>query len=319
MSSNNTMPTKKKNPKKTQANEEQVENDPLEYPNEDESESSQNNENLEFLSNDQVLWFRNIIRAQGKDILKEMFQEKCKKLNEENEALKQWVKSETEGLLKILTNLKEDNREKQHRIEKLEYENRQKDKTIRELNTKCDELEQRRYDKDVQVVGLPESNNDEEDLKKILKLSKDKMGIKLKGADIEGYHRLGKKAQKKTRDVIITFKERKTREAFYEQRKKVSQSTVISQNTYINDHLTDFYRARQLVKHKKLYMTWTQKGNVLVRKEEDGKITQVNCYSDLTPLIEDPGDVFNEYNSSEVSSTNQGDMLSHISDYDYDY
>ncbi len=207
MSSNNTMPTKKKNPKKTQANEEQVENDPLEYPNEDESESSQNNENLEFLSNDQVLWFRNIIRAQGKDILKEMFQEKCKKLNEENEALKQWVKSETEGLLKILTNLKEDNREKQHRIEKLEYENRQKDKTIRELNTKCDELEQRRYDKDVQVVGLPESNNDEEDLKKILKLSKDKMGIKLKGADIEGYHRLGKKAQKKTRDVIITFKE----------------------------------------------------------------------------------------------------------------
>ncbi len=209
-------------------------------------------------------------------------------------------------------------------IERLEYENRQKDKTIRELNTKYDELEQRRYDKDVQVVGLPESNSDEEDLKKILKLSKDKMGIKLKGADIEGYHRLGKKTQKKTRDVIITFKERKTREAFYEQRKKTSQSTVISQNTYINDHLTDFrkglfYRARQLVKHKKLYMTLTQKGNVLVRKVDDGKITQVNCYSDLKSLIEDPGDLFNEYDSSEVSSTNQGDMLSHISDYDYDY
>ncbi len=174
------------------------------------------------------------------------------------------------------------------------------------------------------MVGLPESINDEADLKKILKLSKDKMGIKLKGADIEGFHRLGKKTQKKTRDVIITFKERKTREAFYEQRKKASQSAVISQNTYINDHLTDFrkglfYRARQLVKHKKLFMTWTQKGNVLVRKVEDGKITQVNCYSDLKALIEDPGDLFNEYNSSEVSSTNQGDMLSHISDYDYDY
>ena len=102
------------------------------------------------------------------------------------------------------------------------------------------------------------------------------------------------------------------------------QSKVVSQNTYINDHLTDFrkglfYRARQLVKHKKLYMTWTQKGNVLVRREEDGKITQVNCYSDLKSLIDDPGNLFKEYDSSEISSTNLGDMLSHISDYDFDY
>ena len=78
-------------------------------------------------------------------------------MNEENELLKQWVKSETDGMLKMLTDLKEDNREKQPRKERLEYENRQKDKITRELNTKY-ELEQRRYDKDVQLVGLPESN-----------------------------------------------------------------------------------------------------------------------------------------------------------------
>ncbi len=33
--------------------------------------------------------------------------------------------------------------------------------------------------------------NDEDDLNKILKLSKDKMGIKLKGVDIEGFQRYG--------------------------------------------------------------------------------------------------------------------------------
>ncbi len=328
------MPSKKENLKKTQRKlsdtpqEEQAESDPATYSDEDKAESSQNND-LEFMSNDQVLWFRNIIRAQGKHILNEMFQEKCRKLNEENERLKQWVKSETEGMLKMLTDLKEDNREKQRRIERLEYENRKKDEIIRELNTKYDELEQRRYDKDVQVVGLPESNNDEEDQKKILKLSKDEMGIKLKGADIEGFHRLGKKTEKKSRDIIITFKEKKTREAFYEQRKKTSQSKVISQNIYVNDHLTDFrkglfYRARQLVKHKKLYMTWTQKGNILVRKEESGKVIQVTNYSVLKSLTEDPEHLPDEYpvgalGSSEVSSTCLGDMMSHISDYDYDY
>ncbi len=276
----------------------------------------------EFLSGDQVLWFRNIIRAQGKDILKEMMDEKWRKLQVENEALKQWVKSENEELVKKITELQEDNREKQKRIERLEYENRQKVKVIEELNTKYDELEQSRYVKDVQLVGLPESNNEEEDLKKILKMSKDKLGIKLKGIDIEGFHRLGKKTEKRSRDMVITFKEKKTREAFHEQRKKTSQSKDVTQNIYINDHLTDFrkglfYRARQLVKHKKLFMAWTQKGNVLIRKEEGGKVIQVNSYRDMNSLIEDTEHLLNEYSSSEVSSYNQGDMMSHISDYEY--
>ncbi len=288
----------------------------------EENVNVQNSDGTEFLSGDQVLWFRNIIRAQGKDILKEMMDEKWRKLQAENEALKQWVKSENEELAKKITELQEDNREKQRRIERLEYENRQKAKVIAELNAKYDDLEQSRYVKDVQLVGLPESNNEEEDLKKILKMSKDKMGIKLKGSDIEGFHRLGKKTEKRSRDIIITFKEKKTREAFHEQRKKTSQSKDVTQNIYINDHLTDFrkglfFRARQLVKHKKVYMAWTQKGNVLIRKEENGKVIQVTSYSDMNSLIEDTEHLLNEYNSSDVSSYNQGDMMSHISDYEY--
>ncbi len=291
-------------------------------PHEEENVNVQDSDVNDFLSGDQVVWFRNIIRAQGKDILKKMMDEKWRTLQAENEALKQWVKSETEELVKKITDLQEDNREKQRRIERLEYENRQKAKVIEELNTKYDELEQSRYAKDVQLVGLPESNNEEEELKKILKMSKDKMGIKLKGSDIEGFHRLGKKNEKRSRDIIITFKEKKTREAFHEQRKKISQSKDITQNIYINDHLTDFrkglfYRARQLAKHKKIYMAWTQKGNVLIRKEENGKVIQVTSYSDMNSLIEDTEHLLNEYNSSEVSSYNQGDMMSHISDYEY--
>ncbi len=61
-------------------------------------------------------------------------------------------------------------------------------------------------------------------------------------------------------------------------------------------------------------MTWTQKSNVLVRKEENGKITQVTGYNDFKSLIEDPDHLLNEYNSSEVSSSSPGDLTS---DYDY--
>ena len=308
-----------KSGKKNNTPEEEPEGELTCAENKDEGESSP--DEYEFLSKDQVLWFRNIIRAQGKDILREMFQEKCRKLNEEHELLKKWVKTENEDLLKMITELKEDNKEKQRRIERLEYENRQKDKTIRELNTKYDELEQRGYDKEVQLVGLPESDSDDGDLKKILKLSKDKMGLKLKTTDIEGIHRLGKKSDNKSRDVIISFKERKARKAFYEQRKKTSQSKEVSRNIYVNDHLTDFrkglfYRARQLVKHKRLYMAWTQSGNVLVRKEENGKITQVRKYEDLNSMIDEPQ--LSYYQSSEgLPSSNQEDIISHLSDYDY--
>ena len=123
---------------------------------EEQDENTQNQDELQFLSSDQVLWFRNIIRAQGKDILKEMVDDKWAKVKEENEMLKQWVKSETGILLKKVKELEEDNREKQHtienlvtdlkkksrRIERLEFENNKKECQIKTVKLQVDEFQQ---------------------------------------------------------------------------------------------------------------------------------------------------------------------------------
>ena len=197
----------------------------------------------------------------------------------------------------------------------MEYLLQKKDEKINELYMKCDQLEQHQYRRDVQVVGLAESSCEEEDLKKILKMSKDKLGLKLKASDLEEVHRLGKKRANKPRDMILRFKEKGKRETFYQNRKKVTENSDTSKRIYINDRLTTyrsglFYSARKLVKSKKLHMTWSQKGNILVRKCEDGDITQVMTHKDLNSLKDQP----TEYSSyGDLSS----DVITHLSDYDY--
>ena len=329
------MPPKKKSPKQTQVQEKARESAPLEEhrgPNPipvdaDEGESSQNKDDNElgFMTNDQVLWFRNIIRAQGKDILKELFDEKRRKLNEENEVLKQQLTHRLDQFKRDeLADLKTENQRLLRRIERLELEGSKKSKKILELQIDLDKMEQKQYENDVQIVGLKEANNEEEDLKKILKVSRETMGCKIKKSDIKTIHRLGKKSSDKSRDVIVQFAELSTRQKFYQNRKKTAPHKETSRNIYINDRLTNyrkglFFSSRKLLKSKKLYAAWTQNGNVLIRKTENGIIKEVRSHEALAEYM----DKFRLTLSGTSDDSNSGtgiseeDLISHLSDYSY--
>ncbi len=45
-------------------------------------------------------------------------------------------------------------------------------------------MEQNQYENDVQIVGLKETENKQEDLKKILKIARETMGCKIKKDNI---------------------------------------------------------------------------------------------------------------------------------------
>ena len=203
----------------------------------------------------------------------------------------------------------------------MEFLLQKKDEKINELLVKVDNLEQKEYDRDVQIVGLTETKSEKDDLKCMLKLAKEKMGIKLKTADVKSIHRLGKKTQSKKRDMIVSFSDSSVRDAFYQKRKTLSVNKDPSKNIYVNDRLTDyrkglFFATRKLYKAKKLFATWTQKGNVLVRKDEDSAVVQIHSYRDL--------DVFMRASStasevdSRLSSGSFADILSNLSDYYYE-
>ncbi len=299
-----------------------------------------NNENIEeYLPNYQAEWFAMVIKAQVKrhipehlqqqkldleklveNKLESMQQENNKRCRETEEKLKS---EELAEVKKRLDQLEEDNKKKQRRIERLEYTINQKDAKIKELKLTMDEMEQQQYMKEVQIVGIKESDSDEEDLTNFLKMAKSKMGQKLKKSDVEHIHRLGKKSEKKSRDVIVKFKEKLVRDTFYQNRKKLIIMNDIKNSFYINDHLTHhrkglLYSARQLCKAKKVTAAWSQQGNVLVRKSENDAIKQIKSYEDLEEFN---SGVFMYSRSDEetdsVSTICDEEVISHLSDYSY--
>ncbi len=108
-----------------------------------------------------------------------------------------------------------------------------------DLKMKIDNMEQYSYKKDVQAVGLPESDEDGNDLNKMVKIAEQKMGLKIR-EDVEEIHRLGRKMNSKTsyRDLIIRFKAKASRESFYQNRKKTSPRKHPVNNIYISDRIT---------------------------------------------------------------------------------
>ena len=166
--------------------------------------------------------------------------------------------------------------------------------------------------------------SDEEDTKKVLNLAKSKMGQKLKKSDVEGIHRLGKKSEKKTRDVIVKFKEQNVRDTFYLNRKKLILKNDTKNSIYINDHLTHhrqslLYAARQLYKAKKVSAAWAQNGNVLIRKSENDPAKQITNHDDLNEYNRRPGDSRYDEDMTLTGGSTDGseDTISQLSDYSY--
>ncbi len=105
------------------------------------------------------------------------------------------------------------------KVERCEYKlSKIKTKELRELRVKLDDVEQKFYEKDVQLVGVPElpenECNEEEEIKAIVKLAKEKMSITIKESSIEKLHRLGKRKTSKHRYVVVRFRSSTTRNKF---------------------------------------------------------------------------------------------------------
>ncbi len=280
-----------------------------------------NQEETEYLSNEEAQWLVNIIRSTARNIIDE-------KLSSVSD-LKREMTNEIKRLQDKVEQLETDLKKKSRRIERLEFENNQKECQIKAIKLQVDESQQRGYEHCLQLVGLPECKDESDDTKQIIKMTKDKLGIKIKPTDLEEVKRLGKKRDTKTRNVEMKFKEKSLRDKVFECRKKSITDSNPKNNVYINDKLTQhrqslLYAARNLVKSKKLFAAWAQHGNILVRKKEDSKVVEVKDHSDLSNIKEDIEPEPTETNSEKSDqSSNSGpssdcqSIVTHLSNYSY--
>ena len=188
-----------------------------------------------------------------------------------------------------IDDLKKEIKQKNRSIEKLQWEKENQDKQIQELLSKMDELEQQQYDHDVKLIGLPDTEcNEEEEKQKLINFARDTLDMKLKPTDIIQLQRLGKYSETKpTRSLIVRFKKISTRRDFYQRRKKTFVNADPKKNVYINDRITVhrsnlLYAARKLVKCNRIHSAWTQHGNILIKKTQDDKPTEIRTHEDLT-------------------------------------
>ncbi len=158
------------------------------------------------------------------------------------------------------------------------------------------------------------------DLNQVLKLAREKMGQQLEDGDVRQIIRLGRKSEKKPRDLIVTFKTNQVRETFYNNRKKTASSKTVRDNVYVNDRLTRyrkslFYRTRHLFKSNQLAAAWTQQGSVLIRERVNDLPRQISSHEELDKF-ERRGKLDLKQETWRIQSSSTSSYTSHISDYD---
>ncbi len=237
---------------------------------------------------------------------KKLIKEQCgESLKSCNETMRDEIKSRDDQI----DALKKENLKMKRSLEKMQLHLSCKDAEIEGLKLKLDKVEQNQYEKNVRIVGMPEEEGKSSDLDNIQKMAKTTFAMNVEKTDIVEIYRLGKvTSKKKNRDLIVKFRKKSMREQFFNNRKKLMPSEK-KRNIFINDQLTDyraniFFTARNLVKAQKLHSAWSQRGNILVRKDDSDKPTEIRSHRELAEIIGEP---LNTIDEKPVDSSDEED------------
>eukprot|EP00794_Sanderia_malayensis_P001027 gene1027-350_t len=196
-------------------------------------------------------------------------------------------KEQIGGILRVNTELKNENEHLLKRIRDLEKKDQQRSKAI-------DDLEQYGRRSMVEVSGIPRLQN--ENCEALMIEIGKKIGIEIKHDDIEVSHR---NSRKEDAVVITKFTSKKICDLFSkkEVKNQVKKLKAIDlgftessdQRLFINESLTQRNKnLLHLTKIKKRELefkfVWTRNGNIFIRKNESSPVKKINFISDLDSL-----------------------------------
>ena len=209
------------------------------------------------------------------------------------------LKTEYERLL--IVNKKQEDEIKLFKVEAKELKSESTElaeKGVKEA-LKIDELEQYGRRQNLEIVGIPET--DQEDTNKIVIEVAKLLNVEIAPEQISTSHRLKSKKKRNSDDdtqpsstpIIARFVNRDIRNRLYSNRKLArdldlkSFSVKDTQHIYINENLTHerkrlFWKAKQLAKSEGFRFFWTHNGTVLVRKSEESDILAIKSDNDLS-------------------------------------
>lgn len=176
---------------------------------------------------------------------------------------------------------------------KLEEENEQLKSKIKEMERAEDDLEQYTRNKNIQIDGVPQQDN--ENLEEMMKVIGEKIDVPIKNEDIDAIHRIPTRSPSNPEPIIVQFLTRKKRDAIIQKAKpaklttKDLNMTCNEKSIFINEHLTKkrkqiMYEARKLKNEKSYKFLWTKGCKIFIRKDERSNSIQLNCMEDLKKI-----------------------------------
>lgn len=172
------------------------------------------------------------------------------------------------------------------KVTELENENTSLKSRIQLLEDKLDRSEQYSRRNCLRLSGIPETANESVD-EKIMEVL-NTLDAEVTLDNIDRAHRVGKPKGGSHRDIIIKFSTYRSRRKIMINKKQLKTQ---GKRIYINEDLTRtrsdiFYRARSLVKSKKVQNTWTADGTIII-KDNSLKLHRIETHADLEKLATD--------------------------------
>ncbi len=162
--------------------------------------------------------------------------------------------------------------------------------SIMNIEETLDQVEQNMKSNNIRIAGMVEEEG--EDLPvKVSNLVNNVMKLEnFSTTDIKAVSRMGIRKQTKTRDILLHIHSSEKRDLLYQKRKLLMKSHV-DDPIYINEDLTSarsklFFEARKLRKKQKLFGTWTQYGNVMIKLKETSPPQAVRNYKQLKEIVQ---------------------------------
>lgn len=175
----------------------------------------------------------------------------------------------------IINTLVEENKNLKQRLSNLETR-------IITMESENHALQQYGRQNNIELNGIPYSVADSDIEKEVIDIFKS-MDIHVLPNDIEAAHRLPSKTEDKP--VIVRFVNRKFCELAFKNKKKLKQ-------IYVNDNLCPQYKkiawmGRKLKRANKISSTWSWKGIVHIRVDEDDNFIKLKHKNELVELFPD--------------------------------
>ncbi|XP_046686677.1 uncharacterized protein LOC124372341 [Homalodisca vitripennis] len=221
-----------------------------------------------------------------------------KKIATENVSLStslSFLNTTVEESNKLMENVRKELKKTQEDNLKLQKENLELRNNVSNLEVRVRNLEQYSRKQNIEIDGVPESNN--EDVYAIIHDVGRAIGVELKRERVVAAHRIPSFNKKRTPPIIVRFSTFEEKDVWISSFRNVRPLTAnkinprfnLQNKVFINEHLSPenkqlLSRTKEAAKTKGYKYVWTRDGKIFVRRGEGEKCKKVDTFADLDKL-----------------------------------